>query len=124
MTDLKDDYLRKAEIIRVVDGDTIECMIDLGLRTYRKTRLRVFGINCPETRGATKADGLIRQAFTKEWFNVNKEFMVRTVNNGKEDSFGRLIAEVISVDGQLLGATMIGLGLAVPFMDSSVTTSK
>ena len=124
MTDLKDDYLRKAEIIRVVDGDTIECMIDLGLRTYRKTKLRVFGINCPETRGPTKADGLISKAFTKEWFNVNKEFMVRTVNNGKEDSFGRLIAEVISVDGQLLGATMIGLGLAVPFMDSSVTTSK
>lgn len=124
MTDLKDDYLRKAEIIRVVDGDTIECMIDLGLRTYRKTRLRVFGVNCPETKGPTKADGLISKAFTKEWFNVNKEFMVRTVNNGKEDSFGRLIAEVISVDGQLLGATMIGLGLAVPFMDSSVTTSK
>jgi micrococcal nuclease len=124
MSDLKDDYLRKAEIIRVVDGDTIECMIDLGLRTYRKTKLRVFGVNCPETKGPTKADGLISKTFTKEWFNTNKEFMVRTVNNGKEDSFGRLIAEVISVGGESLGTTMISLGLAVAFMDGSDTTGK
>ena len=119
MTDFKDDYLRKAEIIRVVDGDTIECMIDLGLRTYRKTKLRVLGINCPETRGPTKADGLISKAFTKEWFSNNKEFMVRTVNNGKEDSFGRLIGEVISIDGESLGTTMISLGLAITFMDGN-----
>ena len=113
--DLKDDYSRKAEIIRVVDGDTIECTIDLGLKIYKKTKIRVFGINCPETKGLTKVNGLISKAFTKDWFAINKEFMVRTVNQGKEDSFGRLIAEVSSMDGVSLGDTLLSLGYAVKY---------
>ena len=113
--DLKDDYSRRAEIIRVVDGDTIECTIDLGLKIYKKTKIRIFGINCPETKGDSKPAGLVSKAFTKEWFATNKEFMVRTVNQGKEDSFGRLIAEVSSMDGVSLGDTLLGLGYAVKY---------
>ncbi len=37
-----------AQLIRVIDGDTIRASISVGLRTYRTTNLRIAGINAPE----------------------------------------------------------------------------
>jgi micrococcal nuclease len=41
-------YTYKAEVIRVIDGDTIKFRIDLGFRTYMEANCRLFGINCKE----------------------------------------------------------------------------
>ena len=38
------------EVVKVVDGDTIDVIIDLGFKTFIKTRVRLYGINTPETR--------------------------------------------------------------------------
>ena len=38
------------EVNRVVDGDTIDVTIDLGFDILYKTRVRLYGINTPETR--------------------------------------------------------------------------
>tara|TARA_R100000152_G_C6722649_1_gene148407 strand:+ start:17 stop:385 length:369 start_codon:yes stop_codon:yes gene_type:complete len=38
------------ELIRVVDGDTIDAYIDLGFSVKVKKRIRLVGINCPESR--------------------------------------------------------------------------
>ncbi len=43
-------YEYKAIVDRVVDGDTIDCTIDLGFHTFRKIRVRMEGINTPESR--------------------------------------------------------------------------
>jgi micrococcal nuclease len=115
--DLIDDYSRKATIERVIDGDTFVCMIDMGLRIYKRVTVRVFGLNCPEKTGLTKAQGLRSKDYTKGWFASNKEFMIRTVNKGKEDSFGRLIAEVASIDNNYsLSEGLLAFGLAVPYI--------
>ena len=39
-----------ATVIRVVDGDTIDAMVDLGFSTFKKIRIRMHGINAPESR--------------------------------------------------------------------------
>ena len=39
-----------AKVIRVVDGDTIDAMVDLGFSTFKKVRIRMHGINAPESR--------------------------------------------------------------------------
>ena len=39
-----------AEIIRVVDGDTLIALIDVGFHTHVKSTLRLYGINTPEKR--------------------------------------------------------------------------
>jgi micrococcal nuclease len=41
-------YTYKAEVIRVIDGDTIKFRIDLGFRTYMEANCRLYGINCKE----------------------------------------------------------------------------
>ena len=39
-----------AQVLRVVDGDTIDAMVDLGFNTWKKVRIRMYGINAPEAR--------------------------------------------------------------------------
>lgn len=53
MEDFK-QYCYKAEVVKVVDGDTLDVMIDLGLDTFKAERIRVAGINTPETYGVRK----------------------------------------------------------------------
>ena len=43
-----------ATVLKVVDGDTIELMVDLGFSVHHKIRVRLYGINTPESR--TKDD--------------------------------------------------------------------
>lgn len=107
-----DDYTRKAVIERVIDGDTFSCVIDMGLRIYKRAKVRVLGVNCPELKGQSKAAGMLAKAFTKDWFAENKDFIIQTVNEGREDSFGRLLANVYSVTGQSLGDALLENGLA------------
>ena len=40
----------KAEILRIVDGDTVDVRIDLGFNMWHKCRVRLMGINAPESR--------------------------------------------------------------------------
>ena len=43
-------YEYQAELMRVVDGDTIDARIDLGFNVWVKKRIRMSGINAPESR--------------------------------------------------------------------------
>lgn len=47
-------YTYKARCLKVIDGDTLELEIDLGMKTYRVDRIRLFGIDTPETYGVKK----------------------------------------------------------------------
>ena len=50
----KNYYLYKATVTRVVDGDTVDLEIDLGMSVFAKQRIRLAGINTPETYGVKK----------------------------------------------------------------------
>ena len=43
-------YYYKASLIRIVDGDTVIAMVDLGFYTWKKVTIRLYGIDTPETR--------------------------------------------------------------------------
>jgi micrococcal nuclease len=43
-------YVYNAEVIRVVDGDTVIARADLGFDLWKKVNIRLYGINTPETR--------------------------------------------------------------------------
>jgi|TARA_R110000803_G_C11865025_1_gene307671 micrococcal nuclease len=43
-------YLYSAKLIRVIDGDTVDASIDLGFDVWVKKRIRLYGIDTPETR--------------------------------------------------------------------------
>lgn len=48
-------YTYKAELIRVVDGDTVDLKVDLGFRMSTVTRFRLYGIDAPERDKKAKA---------------------------------------------------------------------
>ena len=49
-------YQYKAKLIRVVDGDTVDAMIDCGFSTFKKERIRLYGIDTPECRTRDKEE--------------------------------------------------------------------
>ena len=64
-----------ATVIKVVDGDTIDAMIDLGFNTWKKVRIRMHGINAPESRTRDleeKKKGLAAKARLIEMLEENE----------------------------------------------------
>jgi micrococcal nuclease len=85
-------YIYKAELIRVVDGDTVELMIDLGFDTSRKERFRLYGIDAPEIR--TK-EGKAAKAWLSEALQPLEPIYVQTIQletKAKRDKYGRFLA--------------------------------
>jgi micrococcal nuclease len=89
---MNDPYIRKAKVLRIVDGDTIHVNIDLGLSITIETALRLAGINAPEVVGATKADGLAATAWLASKIPVGSDITVKTEK--PKDKYGRYLAWV------------------------------
>jgi len=88
-------YEYNAIVDRVVDGDTIDCTIDLGFKTWKKVRVRMEGINTPESRTRDleeKERGLAAKERLEEILKYNDNFCLLKVSGiGK---FGRALATV------------------------------
>lgn len=101
--DLRPEYCYKCRIRPedVVDGDTVDCEIDLGMQTFRVERLRLFGINAPEVRGEQKVEGKKATAFlvkllTDHQIDSGGSFIIRT-HKDKRGKYGRFLAEIFGV---------------------------
>ena len=90
-------YQYKAKLIKVVDGDTVDALIDCGFSTFKKERVRLYGINAPESRTRDKKEkkrGLASKARLKELIKEGKnEFIVETMID-KKGKYGRLLGEL------------------------------
>jgi len=75
---------------RVVDGDTIDVLIDFGFKITKRERLRLARINAPETRGKEKVAGQKAKRELKSLIE-GKKIAIETEKQGK---FGRYLAEV------------------------------
>lgn len=87
-----------ATVLDVVDGDTVDLMIDLGFKIHHKIRVRLYGVNTPESRTkdlAEKALGLKAKQFTKDWLTSHKWVYVNTIPD-KNDKYGRILARIYS----------------------------
>ena len=106
-------YAYEWEILRVVDGDTIEIK-DECFPTELKLSIRVLGIDTPEKGSRAKCDKEAKLAekaskFTKEFIGKNK---TATFRNIKWDKYGgRLLADV-EINGKSLSDELIKNGLA------------
>jgi len=88
-------YIYGAKLLRVVDGDTADVMIDLGFDTWVKARLRFKGVDTWEKRTRDldeKAKGIEASAFTQEYLEKNDgSFTIQSYGKGK---YGRVLAEI------------------------------
>lgn len=105
-------YHYRAEIERVVDGDTVQVSIDLGFHTWRKGEtLRLARIDAPEARGTTKPAGDASTAFLRGLLAGCTSLIVETIKD-QRDSFRRYIAELYC-DGANLNDLMVANNHAV-----------
>ena len=90
-----------AKVLRVVDGDTIDAWVDLGFDTWKKVRIRMHGINAPESRTRDleeKKLGLAAKSRLIEMLEENEnKFILISHGVGK---FGRCLGEIFLEKGQ------------------------
>ena len=95
-------YNYKAKLVRVVDGDTVDALIDVGFDIWFKKRIRFKGLDTWESRTRNleeKALGLKAKARTKELLekvsSKSGYFRIKSYGLGK---YGRVLAEVFIMD--------------------------
>jgi micrococcal nuclease len=94
-------YIYNCSLSRVVDGDTIDAVIDLGFDISIKQRIRLYGINTPECRTRDleeKALGLAAKARLVEL--LPKTFKIQTMLN-KKGKYGRVLGVLLVSDGDV-----------------------
>ena len=88
-------FIYNAKCLRVVDGDTVDATVDLGFDTWKKIRIRLVGINTPETRTRDleeKAKGLAAKNFLIDLLKKhNNEFILHSQGVGK---YGRCLGNL------------------------------
>ena len=95
-------YEYNAKLIRVIDGDTIDCYLDLGFNIILKERVRLKGIDTPETRTKDldeKVKGLAAKKRVEDLFIGVDKFVITTeIRKGK---YGRILGTIILPEHEL-----------------------
>jgi|TARA_R100001440_G_scaffold15532_2_gene26357 micrococcal nuclease len=114
MADSPDAFVYNATLDRIVDGDTFDCILDLGFDVkLHKQRVRLHGIDTPESRTrdlAEKKLGLAAKDRLKELCHGN--FKVKSLGKGK---YGRILGIPYTEDGQDICQILINEGHAVEY---------
>ena len=88
-------YTYNAKLDRVVDGDTVDALVDLGFDTWKKVRIRMMGINAPESRTRDKEEkkrGLAAKKYLIDLIKSNESmFILKSHGVGK---YGRCLGEI------------------------------
>ncbi len=128
---IKQEHIYKCKVVRIVDGDTIDVDIDMGFGIKKiKQRCRTYNIDTPESRINTKTKGLIKgktlsQRRKEKKLGLaskarmkklcGKQVYVESLGDGKPDKYGRLLANLFTLEGINIGKLLIDEGHAVKY---------
>jgi len=114
-------YEYNCKVTRVVDGDTIDVILDLGFSILHKCRVRLYGIDTPESRTRDKdekARGKLAAKFLKDSIDKGKTVVLQSKLKDSKGKYGRVLGSVI-VDDVDLNEKMILNFLAVRYHGQS-----
>jgi micrococcal nuclease len=104
------------EVKNVVDGDTIDVIIDLGFDILFASRVRLAGIDTPESRTTDKAEkalGIEAKEYLKKQIKDAKSVVIRTEKMDSSEKYGRILGWVyVNGDSESLNNKMINDGYA------------
>jgi len=108
------------EVLRVVDGDTVDVTVDLGFNVLKKLRIRMFGIDCPENKNmkdyektCLKKVGDEALAFVERILSFEKDYIY--ISKGFNGKYGRSVGDIKFKDGRFLTDILITEQLAIPY---------
>ena len=114
--DPTDFSYRVSQVTKVIDGDTCDVILDLGFDIYHKCRIRLFGIDTPESRTRDleeKKRGLLSKEYLKEKLKAEK-LTVKTYKGEETGKFGRVLGDIYA-DGVSINQTMVEESYAVAY---------
>ena len=120
MSETKDPYIyRIKSVTKVVDGDTIDADIDLGFDISLSKRIRLAGVDTPESRTTDlkeKAMGLESKEWLKKKLEGAKDIIIKTELPDSTEKYGRIIGHLF-INGQesSLNNQMINDGYALAY---------
>jgi micrococcal nuclease len=104
------------QVVKVVDGDTIDVVIDLGFDISFTTRVRLAGIDTPESRTrdlAEKALGLESKKYLADRLKDAKNVVIKTEKINSTEKFGRVLGWLyVNGEDNSLNIEMIDKGYA------------
>jgi micrococcal nuclease len=114
-------YEYGCQVTRVVDGDTIDVDLDLGFDIIYKCRVRLYGIDTPESRTRNKDEkvrGKLAAKFLQNAISNGENVILQTQLKDSKGKFGRVLASVL-VDGININQQMVTNHLAVRYEGQS-----
>tara|TARA_X000000950_G_scaffold288637_1_gene406447 strand:- start:1273 stop:1701 length:429 start_codon:yes stop_codon:yes gene_type:complete len=118
-------YEYKCKILRVIDGDTVDVDVDLGFGVWlRKERVRIMGIDTPESRTRDKIEkkfGLASKARLKELLKGGCILKTQVSKKGEDmkGKFGRILGDFILEDNRRVTEILVNEGHAVAYFGGS-----
>ena len=104
------------EVKNVVDGDTIDVVIDLGFDILFASRVRLAGIDTPESRTTDKTEkalGLEAKEYLKKQLKDAKSVVIRTEKMNSSEKYGRILGWVyVNGESESINNKMINDGYA------------
>lgn len=98
-----------AEIIRVVDGDTVDAVIDLGFNISITERIRLEGIDAPEIRTSDQMEKMRGHEAAHALTVLIGDGNVVIESDGKRGKFGRVLGVIVK-DGLNLNQKLLNEG--------------
>lgn len=104
-----DTWIVPAVVERIIDGDTIVVVLDLGWNLYKNDHVRLAGINAPEKN---TPEGITARDYLSSLIKPVDHVMI---HSHKLDKYGRCLATVLIGDLNV-NQEMINAGHAIPYM--------
>lgn len=112
-------YLYNATVTKVIDGDTIDCIVDLGFSVFSKIRFRLYGIDTPEKNSKILE---VRELAIKatEFVKTAVENKIVTIQSVEKDKYGRWLG-IVHIDSNqaTLNEQLVTLNLAKQYFGES-----
>lgn len=118
-------YEYRCNVIKVIDGDTVDVDIDLGFGVWvRGERVRIMGIDTPESRTSDdieKLFGIAAKNRLKELLGETAVLKTQVNKNGEDmkGKFGRILGDFVAPDGRMVTDVLIEEGHCVAYFGGS-----
>ena len=114
-------YEYKVNILKVVDGDTVDVDIDLGFGCWlRNERVRIVGIDCPESRTSDRIEKVFGEAAKQRLTSLlsSEATLISQISKMGENmkgKFGRILGDFRTINDQVVSITLMEEGHAVAY---------